>query len=134
MPTFDVDRTQINVFETEGRYLFTQYFEQDDLFAALRPYYNKDEYRFEVPTDAFDDVQDTLEDHFYEPVVITDPEPFCVVHPTDTDLPDVLFKASVVQQSQGDVYVFLMKDQLSVEQAVNQGATPLTDTDVEFLP
>ncbi|EMA39158.1 hypothetical protein [Halobiforma nitratireducens] len=131
MPTFDVDREQINVFAVGDRYLFKQYFDEDAVFDALRPYYNEDDYRFEVPEDAFADVQEILEDHFYEPVVIQDLEPFCVVHPKYTEHPSVLFKASVLQRSHGDRHVFLLKDQLSVEQAVNNGATALAETDID---
>lgn len=132
MPSFDVDREQINVFELDDTYLFKQFFDQDEVFDALRPYYNDSEYRFEVPQDAFPAVKETLEDAFYEPVVITDLEPFCVVYPKYTEHPDVLFKASVLQQSEGTSHIFLMKDQLSVEQAINNGATRLTDTDLEI--
>lgn len=130
MPTFGVDRTQINVFHIDEQYLFKQYFDQDAVFTELQRYYNEDDYRFEVPEDAFTEVQEVLSDHFFDPVVVDDLEPFCVVYPKYTDHPDVLFKASVLQQSQGGYHIFLMKDQLSVEQAVNNGATRLAESDV----
>ena len=116
MPTFDVDRTPINAFAVDDRYLFKQYFDEDEVFNALRPYYNGDDYRFEVPENVFDDVQEILEEHFFEPVVIRDVAPFCVVYPKYTEHPSVLFKASVLQRSKGEHHLFLMKDQLSVEQ------------------
>lgn len=131
MPTFDVDRERINLFAVDDRYLFKHYLEQDDVFAALRDYYNEDDYRFEVPADAFDDVQAVLAEHFYEAVIVRDLEPFCVVYPKYSDHPSVLFKASVLQRSTADAHIFLMKDQLSVEQAINQGATALADADVD---
>ena len=131
MPTFEVDRERINVFAVEDRYLFKHYFEQDDVFAALRDYYNADDYRFEIPADAFDDVQEVLAEHFYEADIIHDLEPFCVVYPKYSDHPSVLFKASVLQRNTGGVHIFLMKDQLSVEQAINQGATTFADSDVD---
>jgi hypothetical protein len=131
MPTFEVDQTTINVFAVGGTYLFKHYFEQDEVFDALRPYYKEDDYRFEVPQDAFKEVRETLEDHFFEPVVIRDLEPFCVVYPKYAEHPDVLFKASVLQRSHRDHHVFLMKDQLSVEQAVNNGATELAESEVD---
>jgi len=132
MPSFEVDRERINLFAVDDRYLFKQYFEQDDVFAELRRYYNEDEYRFEVPKDAFSEVQELLREHFYDPVVVDDPEQFCVVYPKYADHPDVLFKASVLQRSTGDYHVFLMKDQLSVEQAVKNGGTRLVEADVEI--
>lgn len=132
MPTFDVDRTPINVFDCGGVYLFKHYFGEDAVFDALRPYYNEDDYRFEVPADAFAEVEDLLAAHYYEPTVIDEPERFCVVYPKYTEHPAVLFKASVLQRSTGDAHVFLMKDQLSAEQAVEQGATRLRDADIEL--
>lgn len=131
MPRFEVDREPINIFAVNDQYLFKHYFEEDDAFAVLRPYYNEDDYRFEVPQDAFEDVQEDLKAHFYEPVIIRDLEPFCVVYPKYTDHPSVLFKASVLQRSHGETHIFLMKDQLSAEQAIDRGATALADVDID---
>lgn len=132
MPSFDVDRERINAFEIDDTYLFKHYFDQDDVFAELRRYYNESEYRFEVPADALTEVQALLEDCFVELTVVDDVEPFCVVKCKYTDHPDVLFKASVLQREQSDYNVFLMTDQLSVEQAVNNGATRVADTNLEI--
>lgn len=121
----------VNVFAVGDRYLLKQYFDDDDVFNALRPYYNDDKYRFEIPAAAFNEVRTILEKHFYEPVVIRDLEPFCVVYPKYTDHPTILFKAAILQRSHHDNHIFLLKDQRSVEQAVNQGATALTDAGIE---
>ena len=131
MPSFDVDREQVNLFRVEDRYLFKQYFDQDTVFTALRDYYNQDDYRFEVPPDVVEEVKQVLREHMFEPVVMDAPAEFCVVYPKYTDHPDVLFKAAVLQRSKRDKHLFLLKDQLSVEQAVNNGATRLADTDME---
>ena len=131
MPSFDVDREQVNLFRVEDRYLFKQYFDQDTVFTALRDYYNQDDYRFEVPPDAVEEVKQVLREHMFEPVVVDAPAEFCVVYPKYTDHPDVLFKAAVLQRSKRDKHLFLLKDQLSVEQAVNNGATRLADTDLD---
>ena len=131
MPSFDVDREQVNLFRVEDRYLFKQYFDQDTVFTALRDYYNQDDYRFEVPPDAVEEVKQVLREHMFEPVVVDAPAEFCVVYPKYTDHPDVLFKAAVLQRSKRDKHLFLLKDRLSVEQAVNNGATRLADTDMD---
>ena len=131
MPSFDVDREQVNLFRVEDRYLFKQYFDQDKVFTALRDYYNQDDYRFEVPPDVVEEVKQVLREHMFEPVVVDAPAEFCVVYPKYTDHPDVLFKAAVLQRSKRDKHLFLLKDQLSVEQAVNNGATRLADTDMD---
>ena len=131
MPSFDVDREQVNLFRVEDRYLFKQYFDQDKVFTALRDYYNQDDYRFEVPPDAVEEVKQVLREHMFEPVVVDAPAEFCVVYPKYTDHPDVLFKAAVLQRSKRDKHLFLLKDRLSVEQAVNNGAKRLADTDLD---
>jgi hypothetical protein len=131
MPSFDVDREQVNLFRVEDRYLFKQYFDQDKVFTALRDYYNQDDYRFEVPPDAVEEVKQVLREHMFEPVVVDAPTEFCVVYPKYTDHPDVLFKAAVLQRSKRDKHLFLLKDRFSVEQAVNNGATRLADTDLD---
>jgi hypothetical protein len=132
MPSFEVDQEEITVFALGESYVFRQYFEQDELFADLQEYYNSEDYRFEVPQDAFETVARRLEEHFYEPVVVEEVEPFCVVKRKYTDHPDILFKTAVAKQSTGDHTVFLLKDQLSVEQAVEQGAARPSDTDVDL--
>ena len=131
MPSFDVDREQVNLFRVEDRYLFKQYFDQDTVFTALRDYYNQDDYRFEVPPDVVEEVKQVLREHMFEPVVVDAPAEFCVVYPKYTDHPDVLFKTAVLQRSKRDKHLFLLKDRLSVEQAVNNGATRLADTDLD---
>jgi len=131
MPSFDVDREQVNLFRVEDRYLFKQYFDQDTVFTALRDYYNQDDYRFEVPPDVVEEVKQVLREHMFEPVVVDAPAEFCVVYPKYTDHPDVLFKTAVLQRSKRDKHLFLLKDRFSVEQAVNNGATRLADTDLD---
>lgn len=130
MPSFDVDSETINVFEVDGTYLFKQYFDRDEVFSELQEYYNSTSYRFEIPEDELDSVRETLEEYFYELEVVDDVEEFCVVKEKYTEHADIL-RNSVWQTSRGDYNVFLVKDQLSVEQAIEQGATKLEDTDLE---
>jgi hypothetical protein len=131
MPSLDVDRTQINAFAIDNTYLFKHFFDRDDIFSQLRQYYNESNYRFEVPADEFTRVQELLDEHFFDLTVVDDPARFCVVKRKYTDHPDVLFKASVLQRTRQDYNVFLMKDQLSVEQAVNNGATRISETEID---
>lgn len=135
MPTFDADTTEINAFEVEGAdlYIFSQYFDHEEIFSELREYYDSEHYRFEVPTDEIDDVEAFLGEHFYDlqrvaPAAI---EPYCVVKPKYTDYADIL-RNSVYHTSRDDQNVFVMQDRLSAEQAVEQGAMPLADADINF--
>lgn len=122
----------INAIRVNNLYLFKYYFAQDEVFRPIRRYYNDDAYRFEVPNKAFPDVQDFLQNYCYRLTVVDEPEQYCVVKPRHTKHPEVLFNASVLQQTYGRYHVFLMQDQRAVHQALDQGATPLTDTPAEI--
>ena len=53
----------------------------EDIFDALSDYYNHEQYRFEISPGDLDTVQDVLEEHFYEPVIV-EPDAlatYCVV-------------------------------------------------------
>jgi hypothetical protein len=135
MPSFDVDTTEINAFEVEEAdlYIFSQYFDNDEIFDELHEWYNSEQYRFEIPADEIDEVEAFLNEYFYDLQRIppAETEPFCVVKRKYTDHADIL-RNSVYHTSRGDQNVFVMQDQLSAEQAVEQGATPLADSDTSF--
>lgn len=120
----------VNVFAVDGRYLFKQFFEEDEVFGQLSHYYNGQKYRFEVPPDEFEAVRTFLADHGYGLVVADVVEEFTVVVRKYTDHPNNIFKNSVAKQSIDDYNCFLMTDQSAVEQAVQEGATRLTETDL----
>jgi hypothetical protein len=128
MPTFDVEPERFIVFKIDDEYLFSQYFEQTDVFDDLREYYNDTEYRFEVPEDEFDTVRKRLENAYYEPVVVTELEPYCVVIDKYDDHAEIL-KQSVATWERDRKRFFLMKDDLAVKEAVERGATHISDTD-----
>ena len=120
----------VYVFELNGRYAFKQFFDSSAVFDALREHYVDDEYRFEVPEEAFDSVAETLRDHGYEPTVVDDPEPFVVVIGQYEKHADIL-KESVANWSRREHKFFLMRSPYAVEQAVGQGATPVSETEFE---
>lgn len=128
MPTFDVDRDEIIVFEIGDEYLFSYYFDQQDVFEDLRDYYNEDEYRFEVPADAFDTVRERLEDAYLDPVVVTDLEPYCVLIDKYDEHAEILKRSVATWERQGR-RLFLMKDELAVKEALEHGATRISETD-----
>jgi hypothetical protein len=127
MPSFDIDPERINLFDVGDRYLFKHYFERTDIFDAISEYYNGDDYRFEVPTDELKDVRDALDEQYYKLVVIDDPEPYCVVKEQYTPHADIL-RNSVAHWSRDDHSFFLMKDELSVREAREAGASPISET------
>ena len=128
MPTFDVEPEELTVFEVDDEYLFSQYFDQQDVFEDLRDYYNDDAYRFEVPEDEFNSVRERLEDAYFDPVVATDLDPYCVVIDKYDEHAEIL-KQSVANWERSGNRFFLMKDELAVKEAVERGATRISETD-----
>lgn len=124
MPTFDVDQEEIAAFEFAGRYVFKQYFDEDDLFQKLEKYYNKDRYRFEVPEEDLSQVRQVLDNYFYDLETIDDFNDFCVIQERQVDSSEIL-RNSVATHRQGKYEIFLMKDKLSARQAVEKGATSI---------
>lgn len=131
MPDFDVDRDRINVFPVGDAYVFTHYFDRTDLFEALREYYDGDAYRFEVPAAEFPRVEERLLEAYFEPVVVDDPETYCVVKEQYTEHADILRNAVVSWERRGHLF-FLMEDELSVQNALDAGARRLDTTEFAF--
>jgi len=128
MPTFDVDPDRITVFQVDDEYLFSHYFTRQDIFEQLSDYYNEDAYRFEIPTEEFDSVREQLADEYIELVVADELEPYCVVKDKYTEHADILRDSVLSWERDGQLF-FLMKDDLSVKEAIEQGATPIEETD-----
>ena len=93
----------------------------------------REKYRFEVPAEEINQVEAFLEEYFYDlqQIESTAIEPFCVVKEKYTDHASIL-RNLVYHTSQAGSTVFVMQDELSAEQALEQGATRLADSDVEF--
>jgi len=128
MPAFDVDPESLTVFAVGDDYLFAHYFDRRDLFTELSEYYDEDEYRFEVPAAAFPAVRDRLEDAAYDPQVVTDLEPYCVVV-EKYDKHAAILKESVANWERRGHRFFLLKDAFAVEKALERGATAIEETE-----
>lgn len=128
IPTFDIDPEEITVFPIDDESWFSHYFTRTDLFEALRDYYNENAYRFEIPAEEFDTVRDERAEEYIDLVVAEDLEPYCVVIEQSTEYGDTLRDTVAHWERQGHRF-FLMKDELSVREAVEHGATRLSETD-----
>lgn len=126
MPTFDVEPRGITAFEMDGAFLFKEYFEQDELFDQLRKYYKSDKYRFEIPEEEFKEVRQILEDSYYDLSVADNLENYCVVADENSNTTELL-KNSIMRTRRGGQEVYVMKDRLSVKQAIERGATELAE-------
>ncbi|WP_331232318.1 hypothetical protein [Natronorarus salvus] len=121
---------QVNVFSIDDFYLFKHYFDGEEVFARLKGYYNNQQYRFEVPSEEFEAIRSFLADHGYGLVVVDVIEAFVVVVKQYTAHPNNIFKASVIHRAADGYNCFLMTDQKAVEEAVQEGAIRLTNTDL----
>ena len=128
MPTFDIEPEEITVFPIDDEYRFSHYFTRTDLFEALSDYYNDQAYRFEIPAEEFDAVRDKLADEYIDLVVVEDLESYYVVLEQYTEYGDILRDSVAHWERQGHRF-FLMKDELLVREAVEYGATRLSETD-----
>ncbi|QCC48525.1 hypothetical protein [Halobellus limi] len=132
MPTFDVEQERITVFEFGQTYLFKQYFDKDDLFQQLDKYYDSDKYRFEVPGEELSEVRQILNNFFYDLEVADQPQEYCVVQNKKVDSSDIL-RNSLAHQRRKNYDIFLMKDEISVRQAIEKGASSLKKTDLDMV-
>lgn len=131
MPTFNVEPKKITAFEVGGAILFKEYIGQDELFDQLRKYYNLDKYRFEIPEEELDEVRQIIDRYYYELSVVDNLGQYCVVAGEDSNTKE-LFKMSVMRIPRNGREIYVMKDSISVKQAVERGATqpaePETDS------
>ncbi|MFB6362398.1 MAG: hypothetical protein ABEH59_13895 [Halobacteriales archaeon] len=124
------DGRAVYAFRIDGRHLFKRYFERDAVFNALGEYYDDAAYRFEVPGEEFESAAELLSEHGFELVAVEDPERFCVV--TGRYEPHAaILQGSVVNWMRRGHRFFLMRDPVAVEQAVQQGAKPVGETEFE---
>lgn len=128
MAGLDIDRDRLTIFRTGNEYLFSHYFERADIFEALSEYYNDEEYRFEVPASDFEDVRERLEAAYFEPRVISDLEPYCVVIEKYEEHAGILKSAVATWERKGHRF-FLLEDELAVADALDRGATRVSETE-----
>lgn len=122
-------RTRLNVFPIGDTYRFRAYFDEPGLFATLKPFYQSEDYRFEIPRDRFDRIAGLLREYGYEPVVIEDPTPFVVAFRRFAEHPPVLFRGAIDRRRTDRYTLFLLKDRESVDEAIEEGAIPIDALD-----
>jgi hypothetical protein len=128
----EASRVAVNAFPIGGRMLMKQYFDGDEVFDRLQPYYNGTQYRFEVPAAEFDSLRRFLYERGYDVGVVDLLEPYYVVVPQYSEHPGGIFKSSVHHQAVDGYNCFLLADRDAVEAAVREGATRLTNVSLEL--
>lgn len=130
MPTFDIETSEILVFKIENIYIFKHYFDNQSAFNELDKYYNSDEYRFEIPEGDLDIIRQILDKYYYELQIVEDLNPYCVVVEKGRDYSDIL-KSTVLTKERSGLLVLLLKDELSVDQAIEHGAIKLSNSEID---
>jgi hypothetical protein len=81
MPSFDITekRLRINIFKAGLAYYFKHFFDDSELFKELEPFYEKQRYRFKMPTvGERNKVMKFLDMKGYDPTLIEDPALYTV--------------------------------------------------------
>lgn len=124
---FDIDRKKINIFKIGKLYCFKHYFNDRDVFKELSKYYNEENYRFECGTvGERNKIIKYLWKVGFDAYLVEDMSEYIVkIDRTKKYAP--ILKNSIEQKETGNDRMFLMKDMISAEQAIEQGAERYTD-------
>lgn len=113
---------RVNAFQVNNTTLFKHYFDGDDVFARLRPYYDGRRYRFYVLVGEFDSLRWFLRGHGEDVSIVDRPETSYVAVRQNSELPEAIFGTSVHPASANGYSHFLVTDRRAVEDAVGEGA------------
>ena len=117
-----VKREKINIFRIGGLWYFKHFFDDREIFMGLSDYYNRGRYRFELKdVEERDKVMEYLADKGFEPIPIEDTCDYTVKIDKFKKHASIL-RNSVDAKEEGNDKVFVMKDQASVEEAIDKGA------------
>ena len=124
------DRTPVNAFPMREVVLVRHYFDSEEAFSVLEPYYDRENYRFEIPRNEFRPVRDELLAHGYELELVGEIADYAVVVRKYSRHPETVREESVVKFSNDDFNVFVMPEELAVMDAVYGGAVRLVEAPV----
>jgi len=124
-PTFDVDppkREKINLFKIRKVWCFKHFFDDKEIFKELYNYYNQEKYRFELPTvGERNKIMKYLDRNGFDPILIEDASDYTVTMDRFKKYAPIL-RNSIDYEEEAEVRIFIMKDLVSVEEAVDVGA------------
>lgn len=123
------EREVVNAFPVRDRVLVRHYFE-GGAYGVLEPYYDRRNYRFDVPRDEFRRVRAELDGHGYDLRLVEDLASFAVVVRKYRAHPETVFEDAVVEFANDDFNVFVLADRRAVGAAVEGGAERLADAPV----
>ena len=124
------DRTPLNAFQVREVVLVSHYFESEEAFSVVEPYYDRGNYRFEIPREEFRPVRDELLAHGYDLELVAEIADYAVVVRKYSRHPETIREDSVVKFSNDDFNVFVMPDESTARDAVYGGAVRLAEAPV----
>ena len=124
-PTLDIEQNQkkkLNIFKIGKLWCFKYFFDDKEIFRDLMEYYNRDKHRFELGTvGERNKIMKYLGKKGFEPVLIEDTSAYTVKIDRFKKYAAIL-KNSIDYDEKGKDRIFVMKDMVSVEEAVEKGA------------
>ncbi len=124
-PTFDIEpekKKKLNFFKIGKIWCFKQFFDDKEIFNDLLEYYNREKYRFELGTvGERNKIIKYLEKKGFEYVLIEDASDYTVKIERFKKYAAIL-KNSIDYDEKGQDKIFIMKDLVSVEEAIVNGA------------
>jgi len=124
---FDITRKKINIFKIGKLYCFKYYFNDREIFEGLSKYYNEKNYRFECNTvGERNKIIKYLWKMGFDADLVENPSEYMVKIDRNKRYAPFL-KYSLEQAEVGNNKIFLMKDMVSVELAIEHGAERFTD-------
>jgi len=124
-PTFDIEpekKKKLNIFKIGKIWCFKYFFDDKEIFNDLLEYFNREKYRFELGSvGARNKIMKYLEKKGFEPVLIEDLSAYTVKIDRFKKYGAIL-KNSIDYDEKGKDRIFIMKDLVSVEDAIVNGA------------
>jgi hypothetical protein len=124
-PTFDIDpekKKKLNIFKIGSLWRFKYFFDDKEIFKDLLDYYNQEKYQFELGTvGERNKIIKYLEKKGFKTVLVEDASDYTVKVDRFKKYAAIL-KNSIDYDEKGQDRIFIMKDLVSVEEAIAKGA------------
>jgi len=118
----NVERRKINIFKIGGIWCFKHFFNDREVFNKLSGYYNREKYRFELKNiEKRKEVINYLKDKGFEIALIENSSDYTIKISKYNEYREIL-KNSIEAYESGRDKIFIMKDLVSVEEAIEKGA------------
>ncbi|MCJ7443075.1 MAG: hypothetical protein MUO26_00840 [Methanotrichaceae archaeon] len=124
---------RILVFKVGALWVFKYFFDDKEMFKALRDHYNQDNYRFEFKTvSKRNNTLKLLERNGFDYELVEMVQNYLAKLPKSARYAQIL-KNSVGQKETANERIFLMRNLAAVEEAISLGAQKVEDKNVKEI-